>query len=436
MNMSNKFSFRAISFSVLTGVFMTVSLQASASAKLLDRVAVIINDDVIMKSQVEQRFDAVLKNVKRKNAKAPNSDEIVKQVVEQLILENIQMQIAERAGVRIDDNTLNKTMERIAKKNNMTLSEFQETLIKEGSSYQDAREQVRREMITTRVREGSVGRRIKVTNQEILNYLESTTGQEQMQAAYHIGHILIKVPEGTTDEEKRTYEEEANKLSKQLRQGANFSEYAATYSSGPNAAKGGDMGWRKADKLPSLFAAFAPDLQKGDVSKPIVSGNGFHIIKMFDRRGGEHVMMSQTRVRHILIKANELRDEEQTKNFVSELRAQITNGESFADLAQAHSVDTGTINSGGDLGWMNPADLVPKFREVMESSELNIVSEPFRSRFGWHVLEVLERREQDMGEEVMKRQAKNVIYQRKFEEELQLWLREQRENAFVDIKLY
>jgi peptidyl-prolyl cis-trans isomerase SurA len=413
-----------------------LSFQATGKPVRLDRIAIVINDDVVMQSEVQTRIDAVLANIKRRNAQAPPSDKLREQVVEQLILESIQMQIAERAGIRVDDNTLNSTMERIARKNGMALSEFQEALSKDGASYQEAREQVRREMITTRVREGSIGRRIQVTNQEIINYLESEMGKDRLQAEYHIGHILIKVPADSTDEEILVLENHAKQLSLQLNEGADFAEYAATYSNGPNADKGGDMGWRKENQLPSLFAEIAPDLFKGDVSAPIKSSNGFHIIKMLDRRGGENIMMAQTRVRHILIKPSAIRDEQQSQAFAAELRARILAGEDFASLAKTYSDDTGTLNSGGDLGWSNPNDLVPGFRNVMKTAAVNELSEPFRSRYGWHILEVLERRQQDLGDEIRRKKAQEAIYQRKYDEELQLWLREQRENAYVDIKVY
>ncbi len=430
------FSFQSIRHALFSGIILLTAFQAEAALTPLDRIAVVINDDVIMQSQVQQRIESVLVNIKRQNAKPPPIEKLREQVVEQLILENIQMQIAERAGVRIDDNTLNSTMERIAEKNGLTLSEFHDALAKDGSSYQEAREQVRRQMITTRVREGSVGRRINVTNQEILNYLESESGQEELQAAYHIAHILVKVPPGAASGKVLEFENKAKQLYQQLRQGADFANYATAHSDGPNASKGGDMGWRKENQLPSLFAEVAPGLQTGEVSEPIRSSNGFHIIKMLNRRGGENILMAQTRVRHILIKPSAIRDEAQSQAFAEELRARIIAGEEFFALAQAHSDDTGSINSGGDLGWANPNDLVPTFREVMEASTVNVISEPFRTRFGWHILEVLERRKEDVSEEIRRKKAREAIYQRKYDEELQLWLREQRENAYVDIKLF
>lgn len=414
-------------------IFTSVS---QAAIERLDRVAVVVNDDIIMESQVRKRIDEVVRSMRRQQAPLPPEDEILRQVVEALIMESIQLQIGERAGVRIDDNTLNQTMQRIAQQNNLSLEEFKQQLQADGVSYQETRDQIRAEMITTRVREGRVGSRIQITEQEIQNYLTSEAGKKQLEAIYQLGHILLKVPENADVEEEERIEAKARDLLDQLRAGADFAQLAAAHSDGPAAAKGGDMGLRKESQLPSAFSDAAPQLGLGEVSEPIRSANGYHLIKLLNKRGGDKLMVPQTHVRHILIDTSEIRNDEQAKAFAEELHQRILEGESFEELAKAHSADTGSLASGGDLGWMNSRDLVPNFRAVMDQAEPNVISQPFRSRYGWHILEVLGRRMQDMGNEMQRARAREIIYQRKFEEELQIWLREEREDAYVDIKLY
>lgn len=424
-----------LGFLLLAG---SVSYTASTHAAIerLDRVAVVVNDDIIMESEVLKRKEEIIRTIKRQQVAIPPEDELLRQVVESLIMESIQMQIAERAGVRIDDNTLNQTMERIAQQNNLTLEQFKQQLQADGISYQDTRDQIRQEMISTRVREGRVGARIQITEQEIQNYLSSEAGQKQLEAAYLLGHILLKVPENADKDEVSRTEKKANDLLQQLRAGADFAALAAAHSDDPSAANGGAMEWRKESQLPSVFVDYAPKLNIGEISEPIRSANGFHLIKLLNKQGGDTLMVPQTHVRHILIKTSEIRNDEQAKAFAEELYNRILAGESFEELAKNYSADTGSLASGGDLGWMNSRDLVPEFRAAMEQAEVNQLTKPIRSQFGWHILEVLERRMHDMGKDMQRARAREIIYQRKFEEELQIWLSEEREDAFVDIKLY
>ena len=421
---------------LLTALLLTCTQSSYAAVTPLDRVAVVVNDDIIMESQVKARMADVMQNIERQGIAAPPKDTVLRQVVEQLIMDNIQLQIAQRAGVRIDDNSLNATMARIAGQNNMTLEQFQQALLRDGTSYQQTREQVRKEMITTRVREGRVGSRIQITDQEIDNLLDSPAGKAQLQAAYNLAHLLVQVPEEASPEEEQKFEVKALNLYHQIEAGADFAKLARQHSQGPAAEKGGDMGWRGEAQLPSIFAEIVPTLKAGEVTKPFRSPNGFHLIKLLNKRGGDTVMVPQYHVRHILIKPSEIRTEQQAEDFISELRQRIVAGEEFSELARINSDDTGTMASGGDLDWMNPADLVPEFRKVMSQIEHNTLSQPFRSQFGWHILEVLGERKHDVGKQVKRRRAREIIYQRKFEEELQIWLHEERDDAYVDIKLY
>lgn len=420
----------------ITSLLLAIALPALAQVKPLNRVAVIVNDGVIMESQVAKRLKKITANIKKQNVNPPPQDVLTRKVVEQLILEEIQLQIGERVGVRIDDNTLNQTIDRIARQNGFTLEGFQKALEKDGLSYRETRLQIRREMIISRVRDGRVGARIQVTEQEAQNYMDSEAGKIQLQAEYRLGHILLRLPESASIDELATVESKTNNLYEQLANGADFSVLAKEYSAGPDAEEGGDMGWRKESQLPSLFADIAPSMSAGDISRPLKAGNGFHIIKVLQKRGGNSVLTPQTHVRHILIKPSEIRTDQQAQALIVELRDRIVSGESFADIATNNSDDTSSLADGGDLDWVNPGEMADEFRAVMGESVIDVISEPFRTDFGWHILQVLERREHDVGLEIKRRRAKEFVYQRKFKEEVEIWLREERDDAYVDIKLY
>ena len=337
-----------VSLLLFAGLISSISISQAAIQRL-DRVAVVVNDDIIMESEVLKRKQDIIRTINRQQAAMPPEDELLRQVVESLIMESIQMQIGERAGVRIDDNTLNQTMERIAQQNNLSLEQFKQQLQADGVSYQETREQIRDEMISTRVREGRVGARIQITEQEIQNYLTSEAGKKQLEAAYLLGHILLQVPEDASAAEVAKAEAKAKDLQRQLNTGADFATLAAANSDDPSAASGGAMEWRKESQLPSVFLEYVPRLMIGEVSDPIRSPNGFHLIKLLNKQGGDTLMVPQTHVRHILIKTSEIRDDEQAKAFAGQLYERIQAGESFEELAKSHSADTGSLASGGDL---------------------------------------------------------------------------------------
>lgn len=406
-----------------------------AATQPLDRVAVIVNDDIIMQSQVQQAINSAIANLQKRNQPMPPKQILIQQVVENLIMESIQLQIAERGGIRIDDTSLNEAVERIAEKNNMTLEQFRQTLAAEGTDYAAVREQIRREMITNRTRQGSVGPRIQITDQEIENFLNSSEGQELLKSQYRLGHILLAVPENASSKKRDQVAAQAENLYQQLKGGADFASLARQYSASDTAEQGGDLGWRKEDEIPSLFKNAIKDLATGDVSQPIASGNGYHLVKLLEQRGGESQLQHQMQVRHILIQTNEIRSASQAEELIYDLFTRIQAGEDFAELARLYSNDPGSRAKGGDLGWITSAGLVPAFIQAMEETPVGTMSAPFQSRFGWHILEKLDERDHDLGAEASKRIAREAIFKRKFNEELELWLREIRNDAFVDIKI-
>ena len=417
---------------LLSCLFLSPVIHSASQP--LDRIAVIVSDDIIMQSQVQRALDSAIQELQQRNQNMPSKKAIISQVVEGLIMESLQLQMAERSGIRIDDTQLNETLQNIAAQNGMSLEQFQQAATKKGSSYTAIREQVRRELLTTRARQSNVRPRIQITDQEIKNFLASSEGEALLKSKSHIGHILI-TPASNNEVDQQQAETQAQDLYQQLQSGADFAELARTYSAGPNADKGGDMGWRDDTQLPSLFSNAIKRLNSGETAPPISSSNGFHLVKLLAKQGGHHIFQPQTLVRHILVKPTEIRSDSQAQELITELFDRIQSGEDFAAIARQYSNDPGSRTKGGELGWITSAGLVPAFVKVMKETPENTLSSPFKSRYGWHVLEILGHRQQDIGAEKNSQKAREVLYKRKFNDELQLWLREIRDNAFIDIKI-
>lgn len=411
------------------------SAAVSAKVENLDRIVAVVDNDVVMESELDARVDNVHRQLSDRSIALPPANVLKKQVLEQLILENIQLQLGARGGIRIDDWTLTSAIESIAQNNQMTVDEFRKNLEADGLSFAEAREEIRRELIINRVRQRQVAQRIQVSEQEIDNFLSSPEGQTQLQTEFRLGHILIATPDTPSPDQVKASETEANRIYEQIREGTSFQEMAVAHSKGQNALNGGDLGWRKTDQLPSLFAEQALKMNPGEVSKPIRSPSGFHIIKLTETRGGEKVVQDQVHVRHILIKPNEIRSDLEARMLAKNLYDRIAEGEEFSELAKAYSDDPGSALNGGDMDWISPDILVPEFRTVMNNTPEKVVSEPFRTSFGWHVLEVLGKRKSDISNEVRRNRIREQLSNRKFEEELQVWLREIRDQTYVEIKI-
>ncbi|WP_257280495.1 MULTISPECIES: peptidylprolyl isomerase [unclassified Endozoicomonas] len=408
---------------------------ANAKPVPLDRIVAIVDKDVVMESELNNRIEAVQRQLNSRSIPMPPDNILKKQVLDQLILENLQLQMGQRGGIRVDDWTLNDAISKIAKRNGMTVEAFRKNLESDGLSYADAREEIRREMVINRVRQRQIAERIQISEQEVNNFLKSPEGQASMQTEYRLGHIMIATPDNPSPDQVREAEKKANNIAIQLDRGANFAEMALTYSSGQSALNGGDLGWRSADQLPTLFAEQALKMRDGEVSAPIRSPGGFHIFKLIDTRGNEKHMEHQIHVRHILIKPNEIRSDLEAQMLAKNLFDRIENGEDFAELAKAYSDDTGSALNGGDLNWVSPKSLVPEFQKAMKETPEKIVSEPFKSTYGWHVLEVLGTRHSDISDRVRRNKVREILGNRKFEEELQVWLREIRDQSYIEIRL-
>ncbi|MCE4068393.1 MULTISPECIES: peptidylprolyl isomerase [Pseudomonas] len=400
----------------------------------LDRVVAIVDNDVVMQSQLDQRLREVRATIQKRGAPLPPEHVLTQQVLERLIIENIQLQIGDRSGVRITDEELNQAMGTIAQRNNMSLDQFRAALAHDGLSYDEAREQVRREMIISRVRQRRVAERIQVSEQEVQNFLASDLGKIQLSEEYRLANILIPVPDSASPETVQAAARQAQEMYQQLKQGADFGQLAVSRSAGDNALEGGEIGWRKAAQLPSPFDSMIGTLAVGDVTEPVRTPGGFIIIKLEEKRGGSKMLRDEVHVRHILLKPSEIRSEEETQRLAEKLYERIQAGESFSDLAKKFSEDPGSKLNGGDLNWVDPESLVPEFRDVMNNAPQGQVTKPFRSPFGWHVLEVLGRRATDSSDKFREQQAAQTLRARKYDEELQAWLRQIRDEAYVEIK--
>tara|TARA_A100001011_G_scaffold133586_1_gene140819 strand:- start:1176 stop:2453 length:1278 start_codon:yes stop_codon:yes gene_type:complete len=411
-------------------------MKSHAELRIIDQIAVVVDEKVITSSEVIERVQLVRSSfLADKSRDTPPENVLVGQVVERLILEHLQLQIAERAGLRISDSELNQTLQSIAKQNNLNLSDFRLAIEADGQSYSNMREQVRREMIINQVQQGLVQNRISISEQELHNFLESDLGKAVISDEYRLAHILIASSEEDKDSTSKI-KAEALSIIKRSNAGESFEALAREYSTGENAGNGGDLGWRKPIQLPTIFADLVDDMKKDEIRGPIESGSGFHVIKLIDRRGAKSEgNVEQTRVRHVLIKPSEIRTDTEAREIAENLRDQVINGKSFEEIAKINSEDPGSALSGGDLGWSVAGIYVPEFEAMIRSMEMSDLSPVFKTTHGYHFLEVTGERIEDFSTQYQRNMAENYLRSQKFDEELDTWLREIREEAFVDIRL-
>ncbi len=417
-------------------LFLFLALIRPAGAAIeLDRIVAVVNDDVVMASELEERLRTVRDQLREQGTQMPPTSQLKKQVLDRLIMNKLQMQMARETGIRVDDETLNRTISSIAAENGVSLTEFRNILERDGYSYPRFREDIRNEIMISRLRQRAVDNRVSVSDREIENHLANQQFQGETEVEYRLSHILVALPRSPTADDLDETRQKAEKILDELRAGADFGKTAATYSDGQQALEGGDLGWRKAGQVPTLFAGTVSGMEKGDVSDLIRSSSGYHIIRLMDVRDSEKVVITQTRARHILIRPDELTSEEDAFRRLNQLRMRIQGGDDFAELARGHSNDTVSAADGGDLGWVSPGELVPEFEEVMNSLNPGEVSEPFQTQFGWHIVQVLERREHDSTEDIKRARAREAIRERKLEEARENWLREMRDEAYVEYRL-
>ncbi|MCL5668834.1 MAG: peptidylprolyl isomerase [Gammaproteobacteria bacterium] len=401
----------------------------------LDHVLAVVNDDVITQSELSAEIATISAQLRQQNTALPPADILDKQVLERLILKRLQLQLASNTGIRVDDDTLNRAISTIAQQNKLSLAEFRTVLEKDGFSFPVFRERIREEIVINRLRQRQVDSRVTVTEQEVDNFLSNQQRQSAASAEeYHVAQILIALPEAASPEQIDKARQKAGEVLKKLRAGADFSETAVAVSDDQQALQGGDLGWRPASQLPTLFADLAIKMQPGETSELLRSPSGFHIIKLIEKRGETAHIVQQTLARHILIHTNEITSDSDAQTRLQQLKQRIEGGDDFAALATSHSEDPATAVNGGSLGWVGPGDVDAQFEEVMSGLKPGEVSAPFQTQFGWHIMQVLERREHDSTREFNRSKAREAIRKRKIEEQTQSWLRALRDEAYVEYK--
>jgi peptidyl-prolyl cis-trans isomerase SurA len=388
-----------------------------------------------MASEANHRLQMVSSQLQAKGTELPPANILRNQIIEQLIAESLQLQIGERVGIDISEAEIDQHMDRMKAANNLTEEQFQQQMRQDRVDITTLRSQIRRDIIIDNVQRGSVNRRIKVSEQEVKNFLNSKQGKFWSSPDYNLGHILVPVSSNATDDGIQAVEEKTKKLYQRLVKGTDFRKIAVHESKGQNALQGGDLGWRKIAQLPTIFGDALEGLETGGITQPIRSGAGFHLLKIHDTRGSTEKIIQQSKARHILLKTSAILTDKQAEEKLNELRQQVLSGSDFSELAKENSDDAGSVLSGGDLGWSLPGKFVPEFEKTIDETKVGDVSMPFRSQFGWHILIVDERREQDMSEEVRINQAKRLLRNRRFDEERINWIQEIRSEAFIDIKI-
>ena len=428
--------FRALLLSlVLVGVAAAQGAAKPGSQPVpTDRIVAVVNDEVITHHELRSRLDSALGQLQRQGTALPPREVLEKQMLERLVIDKVQLQFAREVGLRVDDAQLDQALQRIASNNKLTLAQFRVALEKDGIAFASFREEIRAEMTIARLREREVDSRIFISEGEIDNYLAGEAGQAGGEE-YQMAHILLRAPESASPEQIQQLRAKSDQIVERLRQGENFAQLAAAYSDAPDGLRGGDLGWRSINRLPTMFAEVAAKLQVGEVSPVMRSSNGFHLVKLLGKRGGGALpAVQQTRARHILIKVNEVVSEPEARHTVETLHERIKHGENFADLARLFSQD-GSASKGGDLGWIYAGDTVPEFEAAMNKLAPGELSEPVKSPFGYHLIEVTERRVQDVSSDRQRSAARQVLRERKRDEAYQDWLRQMRDRAYVELRL-
>jgi peptidyl-prolyl cis-trans isomerase SurA len=401
----------------------------------IDRVIAVVNDEAITQYELDDARRIVVQQLKQQNVQQPAADVLDKQVLERLITERALLQHAKDSGIKVDDTQVERAIQRIAEDNKLTLDGLRQALAKEGVAYVRYREDVRSEIVMQRLREREVDARITVSDAEVENYLATIKAQSGGEAEYRLAHILVLVPEQANAEQIEAKRRRAEEALKNIREGTDFGQVAAGFSDASDALSGGNLGWRPGARLPTVFAETVRGMKAGDVSPVLRSAAGFHIVKLIERRSrNEPALVDQTHVRHILIRVNEITSEAEGKAKIDRLKDRLDGGAKFEDMAKLNSEDASSAK-GGDLGWLGPDDVVPAFEQAMSKLTVNQVSAPVRTPFGWHLIEVLGRRKQDVSADRERMQAQLAIRQRKSDEAFQDWVRQTRDRAYVEVRL-
>jgi peptidyl-prolyl cis-trans isomerase SurA len=419
---------------LLAALALLMAGAVAAAPEPLDRIVAVVNDDVVLLSELDKEIVTITTQLKARGTQLPPERLLRRQVLERLVAIRLQVQAADRIGVEISDDELNQALGDIAGRNSMTLAQFTEAVAREGLTWDEYRDGIREEMLLDRLRRQEVERRVVVTPREVEQFLANDEQSDDTE--YNVSHILIAVRGQATPEEVEKNAERAQATYEHITvKGNEFGQTATSYSDASDALEGGNLGWRRRSQLPSIFAERVAALKPGEVTAPFRSGSGFHIMRLNEARRGEAIVVTQTHARHILLRPNQVLTDEQARETLNRYRAEILGGVEFAGLARLRSEDPGTKADGGDLGWTTPGTFVPEFQAALDKLAIGELSEPFKTPFGWHIAEVLERRQQDVTDQARKNRAMGQLRQRKMEEQTQTWLQRLRDEAFVELKL-
>lgn len=427
---------KKLTTTLLLGLIYVMPTISAAETVLLDRIVAVVNDDVILESELNTEIDYIKRQLDQRNMQLPPDKVLAQQVLQRMAIRELQLQIADRIGIRVSDDRLNQALSNIAQRSGLTLSKLPASLASEGIDYSEYREGLREELIINNLQQQEVMQRVVVSEREINQYIANLrdidSGQE-----YSLSHILVALSSEPSQKELKDRRARAEQIHEMLENGGDFAQTAVAYSDGQQALEGGDLGWRKRQEIPTLFSDLIDQLQPGEISDIIRSASGFHILKLNETRGvgTDKILVDQNHARHILITPNAVNTDEKAREKLKALRDRILEGEDFAALAREYSEDPGTAVRGGDLGWTNPGEFVPEFERTLAELELGEISQPFRTQFGWHIVELLERRKHDMTDEAQRGQAHAAIRQRKFEEQLPVWLQRLWDEAYLSFHL-
>lgn len=418
---------------------LSAAAQAPAEARrtpiVVDRIVAVINDEVVTRVELEERMKVAVRQLGQQGTPLPPADVIRRQLLDRVITDRVQLQFARETGLRVDDGDLDRAIGRIAQENKLTVPELQQVLARDGVPYPKFREDIRTEITLARLRERDVENKIVIAESEVDNFLTTQQGQSARGEEFNISHVLVVVPDQASPEQIQARRKRAEQAFEQLKAGADFRQVAAAYSEAPDALQGGNMGWREGERLPSLYYDAIKDMRPGELTSILRSSNGFHILKLNEKRSSQApLVVQQTRARHILIKTNELVSETEARSRLTALKERLDNKADFTELARVHSEDASS-SKGGDLGWLSPGDTVPEFERAMDLMKPGEISAPVRSPFGWHLIEVMERRSQDMSQERIRLMARQALRARKSDEAYQEWVRQLRDRAYVEMRL-
>jgi len=413
-----------------------LAIENRPMVREIDHVVAVVNDDVITNTELSRQTHMITQRIKQRGSRLPPTDVLQKQILEQMIIQRLQLQLAERMGIRVDDETINQVISNIARDNKLSLEQFRQVLERDGFAFAQFRQKIKQDIIISRLRKRRVQDKTHVTDTEVNNYLNNMANRKGSNDELHLAHILIAIPEAARPSEIQTAKEKAQTILNQLNVGADFAQTAIAASNGQRALEGGDLGWKKAGQLPTPFARAVTSMQQGDISGLIRSANGFHILKLLQRRSNDsRSIVKQTLARHILIRPNDVRSSGEARQRLEKVRQKLIEGGDFAQLARIHSDDTASAANGGSLGWNGKGKMVPEFEQVMDRLKPGEISKVFKTEFGWHIVQVMSRRQHDDTIESQRSKARQLIGKRKSGEAAESWLRQLRSEAYVELRL-